>query len=303
MSLRSIINREHLSQTDPMVNSDYQVCRQIMAKASKNYSFASFFLPNEILPHVEALYAFLRVGDDRVDVSYQEFDSPDKALENWENLYWKVFETGSSPHPVIRAYYQTAMRYNIPADLMAPYFKSMWSDLKVNHYSTFRDLMVYMEGSALPVGRAMTYILGIKKPFGLEETLAGADNLSIAMQLSNFWRDIGEDYFIRNRIYIPLEDLESFKYSLSDIQNKNINQNFINLLEFEFSRTEKYYQAARQAIRMLDRGTWGVYCGLEIYRDIIRSIRTNKYDVYHQRAGANLIRKVLLVLKSRILTL
>ena len=55
-----------------------------MLGASKNYSFASRFLPQRILPHVEALYALMRVGDDRVDVSFQGFASPLAAIEDWE---------------------------------------------------------------------------------------------------------------------------------------------------------------------------------------------------------------------------
>ena len=47
---------------------DYSYCRQIMRAASKNYSFSSKFLPADRLHHVEALYALLRVGDDRVDI-------------------------------------------------------------------------------------------------------------------------------------------------------------------------------------------------------------------------------------------
>ncbi len=64
--------------------SDYAECRQIMFRASKNYSFASRLLPQRILPHVEALYALMRVGDDRVDVSFEGFSSPLAAIEDWE---------------------------------------------------------------------------------------------------------------------------------------------------------------------------------------------------------------------------
>ena len=60
-----------------------------MLGASKNYSFASRFLPRDVLRHVEALYALMRVGDDRVDVTYEGFDSPLAAIEDWERTYWR----------------------------------------------------------------------------------------------------------------------------------------------------------------------------------------------------------------------
>ena len=70
---------------------DYAACRQVMLRASKNYSFASRLLPQRILPHVEALYALMRVGDDRVDVSFQGFASPLAAIDDWEREYWRAF--------------------------------------------------------------------------------------------------------------------------------------------------------------------------------------------------------------------
>ncbi len=45
------------------------------------------------------------------------------------------------------------------------------------------------------------------------EALRHAIDLGIAMQLTNILRDIGEDVD-RGRIYIPLEDLERFGYSV-----------------------------------------------------------------------------------------
>ena len=162
-----------------------------MLGASKNYSFASRLLPQRILPHVEALYALMRVGDDRVDVSFQGFASPLAAIEDWERTTGARFETGDSEHPVMRAYLDTALKFGIPAEVMGPYFRSMKDDLTVTRFPTFADLLHYMEGSALPVGRAMTYIVGVLPPHTVDDTLPYADSLSNAMQLSNFWRDVG----------------------------------------------------------------------------------------------------------------
>ena len=48
----------------------------------------------------------------------------------------------------------------------------------------------------------MTYILGVRPPYTVEETLPYADSLLIAMQLSNFWRDIGR-IGGSGRVYCP----------------------------------------------------------------------------------------------------
>lgn len=276
---------------------DYATCHIIMRNASKNYSFASRYLPKEKQAYVEALYALMRVGDDRVDVSNTGFLSRQAAIDDWEKSYWQAFTMGDSSHPVLRAYLDTANKFSIPAELMVPYFRAMREDLSVKRYSTFMDLYHYMEGSALPVGRAMTYILGVKPGYSIEQAIQYADALSVAMQLSNFWRDIGEDWQ-RGRVYLPLEDIQKFGYSEVDLSNRLINNHWINLMEFEFERTECYYAQARQGISMLASGNWAVYSALEIYAAIINSIRSQGYDIFNKRAGTNQFHKLRLVMKS-----
>lgn len=277
--------------------ADYQTCREVMRSASKNYSFASAFFPKDKLKHVEALYAFLRVGDDRVDVSHDGFSSPLEAIEDWERAYWRTFETGDSPHPVLRAYLTTAVECQVPPDTMSAYFRAMKEDLTITRFETFADLHHYMQGSAIPVGRGMTCILGVCPPYSYAEALPYADALSIAMQLSNFWRDIACDWQI-GRLYIPQEDLECYQVSEADLAAKRLTPQLIDLLEFEIGRTQTYYQQALMGIPMLAAGQWGVMSGLEVYRSILTSIRRNHYDVFHHRAGASLSGKLGLVARA-----
>ncbi len=289
-------------QTKPSQESiasaeDYAACRQIMQAASKNYSSASSYLPAEKQPHVEALYALMRVGDDRVDVSHSGYKSAQEAIDSWEQEYYQAFETGDSRHPVLRAYLDTAAKFSIPPEIMAPYFRAMRDDLTITRFPTFDDLMHYMDGSAIPVGRAMTHILGIGHPYTITEVLPGADSLSIAMQLSNFWRDIGEDWQL-GRVYIPQEDMDYFRYSESDLAAQRINYNFIELMEFEFERTEMHYHTASDSVRKLASGRVAVMSALEIYRAILIDIRANRYNVFTRRAGTGRLKKLKLAAKA-----
>ena len=241
---------------DAQLLADYAVCREIMFAASKNYSFASRVLPRGRLHHVEALYALLRVGDDRVDVSSGEFGSALDAINDWETRYWEAFAQGRADHPVLRAYLNTARACDIPPETMRPYFRSMREDLTITRFDTFVDVIRYMEGSALPVGRAMTHILGVRAPYTFEEALPRADSLAVAMQLSNFWRDIAEDW-ARGRIYLPLEDMRRFGVTEDDLGRGQVTPAFAALLEFEIARTETYYQHAQSGIKHLAVGRWG----------------------------------------------
>lgn len=276
---------------------DYEYCRQIMVQASKNYSFAGQFLPASKRRHVEALYALLRVGDDLVDVSHQGFESPLAAIDHWQTAYERAFKHGTSPDPVMRAYLDTAQKFEIPKDLMTPYFRAMRQDLTVNRYPTFDDLLDYMEGSALPVGRAMTYILGVRAPYQFQQALVGADALSNAMQLSNFWRDIGEDWQ-RGRVYLPLEDLDRFGVPQSQLAGPTITTELRQLIAFQIDRTRSYYQTATQGVPMLSDGRWAVQSGLLIYQAIIDSLQRNNYDPFKRRARASKLGKIALVAQA-----
>lgn len=278
---------------------DYAFCRRVMEEASNNYSFASRFLPSTKRHHVDALYAFLRIGDDRVDVSHYGYATPLEAIDAWENSYWQAFEQGESQEPVIRAYLNTALECGIPASTMAPYFRAMKEDLTKTRFATFEELLHYMDGSAIPVGRAMTYILGLKEPYTYSEALVRADCLSIAMQMSNFWRDIGQDWQI-GRVYIPQEDMDLFGVSEMDLAAGRVNKQLVELMEFEISRTEQYYSMAKDGIPMLASGQWGVMSSLLIYQAILGSIRDNRYDVFSRRARTNGLQKVKILFNAQL---
>jgi phytoene synthase len=295
----SRMNTDRRSAVQPIASrADYAECRRVMLGASKNYSFASRFLSRTKQQHVEALYAFLRIGDDRVDVTHRGFASPLEAIADWEQTYWRAVETGGSGHPVMRAYLSTMLACGIPVETMTPYFRAMREDLTVTRFPTFGDLLHYMEGSAVVVGRAMTYILGVRPPYTFAQTLPRADSLAIAMQLSNFWRDIGQDWRI-GRVYLPQEDMAHFGVTEADLAAACVTPGLIRLLEFEFARTETYYRDARPGVYQLRTGRWGVLVSLEVYRAIVTDIRRHNYDVFTRRAGATRRAKLGLALKAR----
>jgi phytoene synthase len=276
---------------------DYAECRRVMFAASRNYSFASRFFPRRVLYHVEALYAFLRTGDDRVDESHQGFASSRTAIDDWERTYRHAFETQHSSYPVMRAYLNTALACGIPPETMVPYFWSMREDLTVTRYSHFAQLMRYMEGSAIAVGRAMTCILGVRPPCSLDEIIPRADSLAVAMQLSNFLRDVGQDWR-RGRVYLPGEDLARCGVTEDDLAAGRVTERFVRLMEFQIERAEWYYRDAVSGVRRLKNGRWGIMAGMEVYHGIHDAIRRNNYDVFTRHAGTTRAQKLLLALRA-----
>ncbi len=89
-----------------------------------------------------------------------------------------------------------------------------------------------------------------------------------------------------------------FNYSEDDLAAGRLNRNFQELMEYQFARTNQYYQQAEESVQKLAAGQWAVMSGLEIYRAIISAIRLNNYDVFNHRASMNWLQKLSLAMKA-----
>ena len=125
-----------------------------------------------------------------------------------------AYENQTSPHPILHITAQTWRNYEIPFEYSTAFIDAMIQDTHVSRYETYADLERYMYGSAAAVGLMMGHVIGFSDPVALEH----AKKLGYAMQLSNFLRDIEEDYFQRGRVYLPQDELA--EYSLSSAWGK-----------------------------------------------------------------------------------
>ena len=71
------------------------------------------------------------------------------------------------------------------------------------HHSSKDELLVYSRAVAGSIGRICVGIFGASD---LERAIPLADDLGVAMQITNVLRDVRED-FERGRVYLPAEDL------------------------------------------------------------------------------------------------
>ena len=90
-------------------------------------------------------------------------------------------------------------------------------DVRQTRYKTFDELSLFCYRVAVVVGLMMTYILGYKD----ERAFRYAEQLGVAMQLTNILRDIKEDKEM-GRLYIPQTDLAQFGVTEQDIFNEKM---------------------------------------------------------------------------------
>jgi phytoene synthase len=96
------------------------------------------------------------------------------------------------------------------------------------------------------VGRLLLTLFGYKQP----ELFRFADELSTALQLTNFWQDVAADA-ARNHIYIPGDDLHFFGVTEADIKSLKPTTRLRDLIRFEVARTRGLYERGRPLLERL----------------------------------------------------
>lgn len=178
----------------------------ILRRYSTSFALACRLLAPDTRPHVAAIYAWARVGDEVVDGAM--IDDPAGAREliaEARRRTHRAIERGLDPDPVTHAFADTARRFGIDARLIDPFYDSMEADLDVTEH-TEESLRRYIHGSAEVIGEMCLRTFAGGGLGDDDETAAGARALGAAFQKVNFLRDVREDSFDLGRSYLPGRD-------------------------------------------------------------------------------------------------
>ena len=272
---------------DPELDAAYAASKALNAHHGKTYYFSTLFFPPEVRRSVHALYGFVRYPDEIVDNPAPGSD-PAALLSEYRQATRDAMRTGCSDLPVLHAFADMAQRHQLSPDYPLAFLDAMAMDLTRTRYETFEDLKTYTYGSASVVGLMMCHVIGISDPCAL----APAHDLGLAMQLTNFWRDIGEDWKTRGRIYLPLEDMERFGYTEAMLSESVINDQFLALMRFEIARARDFYAASDLGIPYITpQCQLPVKLARVLYSRILDKIEANDYDVFTHRARTSRMEK------------
>jgi phytoene synthase len=162
------------------------------------FFWATCRLPREVRPAVHALYGYVRGADEIVDGFVGRSAAAAerrRRLDAWEHALRQGRAQGGSAHPVIAALVDAAATHDLPLDELHVYMDSMRIDCGRVRIESDDELDRYMNGSAAAVGRLMAPLLACDVP----EDVA---SLGVAFQLTNFIRDVREDWAM-DRVYLP----------------------------------------------------------------------------------------------------
>jgi len=271
----------------------FKYCEKIARNHYENFPVASRFVPRNIRKYVWAVYAFARIADDYADESGYTLAERIENLNQWEKFLVECYN-GNPTHRVFAALAETVERFQIPIELFQNLINAFRSDVLVKRYETFDDVLNYCRNSANPVGRIMLLLFNYRN----EKLMEYSDFICTGLQLANFWQDVSID-LQKDRIYIPLEDMEEFGYSVDDLFKKQINDNFRSLMAFEVQRTLDFFVTGMPLIKNVDKDL-SMELKLIWYggTSILKKIHELGYDVITYRPKLNLLNKVNIFFKA-----
>lgn len=181
----------------------------VINRYSTSFGIAARLLGARPRPHVRNIYALVRVADEIVDGPAHDAGlTPEReraVLDGLETEVMEAIATGFSANLVVHAFARTARECGIGADLIAPFFASMRTDLDTAaHDDLSHDAYVY--GSAEVVGLMCLQVFlnaGMSAPARPAPDLVdGARRLGAAFQDVNFLRDLADDADRLGRDYL-----------------------------------------------------------------------------------------------------
>jgi phytoene synthase len=190
--------------------------RAVLRAYSTSFFMVTRFLPPRKRERVEAIYAAVRYPDEIVDTFPLTSHEKHARLTFWAGEYRRALAACSvqgavaAGVPCFLAQFGAVVREcAIPPVHYDAFLDAMRQDAGPRTYATVDELIdSYVYGSAVVVGYFLTHVYGATHPREFDRALRSARDLAIALQLTNFLRDVREDQR-RGRIYMPQDLLHA----------------------------------------------------------------------------------------------
>ncbi len=191
-------------------------CRVAMRTYTTGFFIVSRFLPPAKREVVEVIYAAVRYPDEVVDTFPLSPAEREARMDAWAAAYEKALNApnlraalDAGTPAFLAGFVEAVRRFGIPHEHYRDFLAAMRRDIRPRPFETMDDLIAnYVHGSAIVVGWFLTYAYGASAPSEFPRALEAARDLAVALQLTNFLRDVADDWR-RGRLYIPLDYLRA----------------------------------------------------------------------------------------------
>jgi 15-cis-phytoene synthase len=279
----------------------YAECERITWEQARNFAYGIRLLPPPKRRALAAVYAYARRID---DIGDGDLPAADKAAaleaEKPRVQALAAGELADAADPVLVALADAGGRFGLPLAAFDELIDGCLADVNQARYETWDDLYYYCRCVAGSIGRLSLGVYGARDP-GKQEKLA--DDLGIALQITNILRDVVEDY--RNgRVYLPAEDLAKFGCELAPGEAEPFGDpawqaRFASLVEFEATRARDWYASGMRLLATIDwrsAACTGAMAG--IYRRLLEKIAASPHGVLEGRMSLPGKEKALVAVRA-----
>jgi 15-cis-phytoene synthase len=302
----------------------YAYCASITRARAANFYYGIRLLPHERRRGMCAVYAFARRIDDIGDGTLEPAEKLrrlDVEAHTLTELELDDRRALWSSDPVMLALADTYERFALPPGALGELIEGVRMDVNGVSYERFEDLVLYCRRVAGAIGRVCLPVFGARD----EVSTAGpeaeelADDLGVAMQLTNILRDVREDAE-NGRVYLPAEDLRRFGVvgedgmrsapavlaSLlagaqgSDAAGAQLEQ-LHSLVRFQADRAHQWFERGMQLAPLLDRRSAACLQAMAgIYRRLLNRIQARPERALAARISLPVPEKVWVALHSML---
>lgn len=259
--------------------------RRVMRAYTTSFFIVSRFLPAAKRAEVEVVYAAVRYPDEIVDTFPLSSAEQLALLDRWQQQYEVALRCSSIKEALNRevpsflaAFAIVVRERNIPRENYRSFIDAMRRDATPSVYRSVPHLIDdYIYGSAVVVGFFLTHIYGSRTKANFGRAMDSARALGIALQLTNFIRDVSEDQR-RGRVYVPQELLREVGIVELNVHDLYQQAALAKVRLKMASIAESYYAEARNGI-----DAFSADCQLAIHACI------KVYSRLNERIAANAI--------------
>src|SRR5262249_19783264 len=196
--------------------------------------------------------------------------------------------------PTLTALADAVERHRLPAEPLLDLLAAFRRDARDETFETWDDLLSYCRGSANTIGRLVLALHEIEDP----SVIAESDAVCTALQLTNFWQDLGRD-IARGRFFLPLEDMRRHGLSQDTLTRPESLEALTRLLAEECRATRDLFDRGAPIVHHVPGGlSLQLRATLGGGRAVLRAVERRGSEVLERRPSLGRAARAGIVFKT-----
>ncbi len=267
--------------------------RDMAKREAGNFYWGFISLAHDERMAIYALYNFARQVDDEADASGVE-NLPARLAVHRDRIS-RCVRGDYGDDPILQILAEAVDRYAIPESELQMLIDGVEMDFTKSRYRTFEELRTYCNLVASVVGRMCVRIFGFDDPVALER----ADDLGMALQLTNILRDVREDVTDMGRIYVPQDELERFGVPESALSTGEMYEGWGDLIAYQVARARRFFATGHELLAHIPRRPSACVATMAgIYEELLKKIERDPALPLRARAALSKSEKLRVVVRS-----